>query len=270
MTEASSIDQGEAELARLYSLIVDIFRGGLAGTLAGVLFLGLGARIVMRISALLNPEAEGAITDNENIVGEITLAGTLELIIFAGLAGGLAVGTVWVLVRDWLPRNPVSRPLLAALLTACAGSFAVIAAHNEDFQILDPPELHIVMFVLLLALTGFATATFDGMLEGRMPSNPTVAAILGGLIGIGLVFVLPLLVLLFFINEDNQRPPWPAGIALIAASVATMTTWVRYYSSGDAALAQTPPWQKRLGVGSVVLLGLLGAIHLAAEIEAIV
>ncbi len=91
----SQTDQTQAELTHLYAFMRNIFRGGLAGSIAGVLFLGLGSRAVMRISALLNPEAKGILTENENPIGEITLGGTLGLIIFIGDCFNRQLGCCW-------------------------------------------------------------------------------------------------------------------------------------------------------------------------------
>ena len=56
-----------------------VFCGGIGGVLAGILFLGIGSRIVMRVVALLNPEAKGTLTDAEQIVSAITPGGTFAL-----------------------------------------------------------------------------------------------------------------------------------------------------------------------------------------------
>jgi hypothetical protein len=190
------------------------------------------------------------------------------LIIFIGIAGGLLVGTVWVIVRDWLPRDPPRRLLFAGLLAVFTGSAAVVDAENRDFQILDPPALHVAMFVLLVGLTGIATAGFDGLLEQRLPSGQSASVVFGGLAGLGLVFALPFLgVFLFF--DAGRLPTWPGGLALIAVAVATITGWAGYYADGEAGLASRPAWHRRLGVGGVALFGLLGAARLASEIEAI-
>jgi len=44
----------------------------------------------MRVVALLNPEAEGTLTDAEEIVGAITMDGTIALVVFGGGFGGLS------------------------------------------------------------------------------------------------------------------------------------------------------------------------------------
>jgi hypothetical protein len=269
MTHASTTDQGEAELARLYVLFARIFRGGFAGTLAGILFLGVGARIVMRISALLNQDAEGLLTDNENVVGEITPDGTLGLIIFVGILGGLLVGTVWVLVREWLPGAILPRAGIAGTLAILTGSFQVINSRNPDFALLDPPALHVAMFALLLGLTGITITFLDRVFEGRLPERGTIAAILGGLAGFGLIFAAPLLVFSFFSDQDRNAPA-AAGLVLIVVTVATVISWIRYYATGETEFHERPVWLQRLGVTAVGLFGLVGGIHLVGEITAIV
>jgi hypothetical protein len=262
--------QAEAEAGRLYQLMREVFRGGLAGTVASVLFLGIGARVVMRISALLNPEAEGAVTENENVVGEITVAGTLELIIFIGILGGLVVGLVWVVVREWLPADPKARALLAALLTLVAGSVAVISADNPDFALLDPPALHLALFVALLFLTGLATAVLDTDLARWLPSSRLADILYGGLAAFGLILAVPFLALVYLDDTNTQAepPPWVAGLALGLVILVSLVAWARFYASGELAAARLV-WLSRLGVSAVALFALLSGVHLVGEIEAI-
>ena len=100
---------GPATSEGVFALLRDVFRGGLAGVIAGVICLGVGSRVVMRVAALLDPDQHGRLTDNGNVIGAITFEGTLELVIFVGIFGGLAAGVVWVLVRDWLPTELAPR-----------------------------------------------------------------------------------------------------------------------------------------------------------------
>ena len=41
----------------------------LAGLAAGVVFLGAGSRIVMRLAAILDSDTKGLVTEAENVVG---------------------------------------------------------------------------------------------------------------------------------------------------------------------------------------------------------
>jgi hypothetical protein len=62
----------------------------------------VGSRLAMRILALTSPRAQGSITEAQEVVGRITLAGTLFLL-EAGAALGMGGGLVYVAVRRWLP-----------------------------------------------------------------------------------------------------------------------------------------------------------------------
>jgi hypothetical protein len=137
--------------AGLPELLRDVFSGGLAGLIAGIVFLGAGSRLVMRGVALLNPNSRGLIMDNGNVVGEITAGGTADLVIGTGLFGGLVAGALWVLVRDWLPIRVGPRVALGGVLAALLGSFFVVSADNEDFHRLDGSAvLNVAMFVSII------------------------------------------------------------------------------------------------------------------------
>jgi hypothetical protein len=263
MSQAQS-EQAQAEKDRLLALVRQVFRGGLAATIAAVVWLGIGLRVAMRVSALLNPDARGVLTENENVVGEITADGTIGLVVFVGVFGGFVLGLCWVIVREWLPGEGVQRAVLAGGLVAIVGGPAVVVANNPDFQLLDPPLLHIVMFVALFGLAGATTALLDDRLEGRLPAGETASAIFGGLSGLALVLAVPLFFFSFFLDGD-----WFTGFAMIAVGVATVAGWARYYSVGETGLRPRPVWQRRLGSGGLALVGLFGAVHLASQVESI-
>lgn len=72
----------------------------IAGLTAGILVLGLGGRLVMRIlGATSGDDAQGRRTEAEELVGEITLGGTLGFIVFVGIFGGLICAFGYLLAR---------------------------------------------------------------------------------------------------------------------------------------------------------------------------
>src|SRR3954447_22001368 len=75
----------------------EIARGGIAGAIAGSAVGGLGGRLVMRAVAMLHPDSVGAFTENGNRIGDITLGGTVFLLVF-GLIFGVLGGVLWVVV----------------------------------------------------------------------------------------------------------------------------------------------------------------------------
>jgi hypothetical protein len=68
-------------------ILRDIARGGLAGAVVGLIVIGVGGRLVMRLATILHEGAVGSVTDNGNRIGDITPQGTFGL-----LVNGLVVG----------------------------------------------------------------------------------------------------------------------------------------------------------------------------------
>ena len=73
----------------------------------------------MRAVELLNPEAKGTLTGAGEILGAITLDGTVALVVLVGRFGGVIAGGIWVLVRERLPEH-------LSLLTALSGVIATL------------------------------------------------------------------------------------------------------------------------------------------------
>ncbi|NQW22672.1 MAG: hypothetical protein HQ475_04410 [SAR202 cluster bacterium] len=195
-------------------LFRSIFSGGLAGVLAGVLFLGIGSRLAMRFVALLNPEANGTLTDAEQIVGAFTFEGTVELVIFGGVFGGIFAGAVWVMVKDRLPERFCLRVPLAGVIATLVGSFALIDADNFDFSVFGSVGLNVAMFMMLVGLTGSATAYGNRVLQRRLPSSAGAGVLYASLVGFGALLALPMIVSFFFVaGAAVQEPPRMAVIA---------------------------------------------------------
>ncbi|MGH9175741.1 MAG: hypothetical protein ACRD1H_15360, partial [Vicinamibacterales bacterium] len=75
--------------------------GVMAGMAAGFVAGGLGSRLAMRIVALTAGRGHyGELTEAEAAVGQMTLGGTLFLLIFAAVIG-VAGGVAWMALRRW-------------------------------------------------------------------------------------------------------------------------------------------------------------------------
>ena len=74
-----------------------------AGVIAGILVLGFGGRFVMRILGATSGDAQGLRTDADQVVGEITNSGTIAVIVFVGIFGGVVAALAYVIARRWLP-----------------------------------------------------------------------------------------------------------------------------------------------------------------------
>jgi hypothetical protein len=260
----------DAGAAGLTALVRHVFAGGLAGTLAGIVCLGLGSRLAMRIAALLDPSARGALTENDNIVGEVTLRGTLELVVFVGIFGGLIAGLLWVLVREWLPRRGLARVAAAGVVAALLGSFQVVSGENRDFALLDPAAASVAMFVVVVGLAGCGAAVIDGPLERLLPGGTRASVVIGALLVIGGVMSVPL-VAQAFLSADFcgcEGPPRPALAFLALAGLATAGRWARYFNPGADLPHRT--WLRALGVAGVAGACLVAALDLLGEVREIV
>lgn len=136
------------ELARRIAL------GVLAGALAGLLAGGVGGRLFMSLLAALNPEAAGVQSDDDFTIGQVTLQGTLNLLIITTVLGAVG-GLVWVTIRGlrFGPRwwRLVSMPLGVG---AVAGAL-LVHSDGVDFTLLEPTVLAVALTlaVPLLAAT---------------------------------------------------------------------------------------------------------------------
>ena len=141
--------------------------GGIAGLVAG----GIGGRLFMLVLARLNhPRATGIISDDGFVMGQFTLAGTLNLLM-AGAFLGVIGGLVWFAVRGlrfgplWWRR--VSMPLGATLVIGAM----MVHSDGVDFVVLDPP---LVAVGLTLCVPLLATVLVTWLGDRWIGSDQTV------------------------------------------------------------------------------------------------
>jgi len=217
----------QAEFSRTGEVLRDIARGGIAGVVAGIVVGGLGGRLVMRIAALLHPEAVGALTENGNRVGDITPGGTLGLVLF-GLITCAMAGAVWVVVSPWIPGRAGVRALLTAGIAIATGTPLLIIGGNPDFVILDHDPAVVALLVALVGTIGLSIALLDSWLDRRLPHAVTGRKRPAGFYAIvtlmGAVLVLPV-VLLVFLTADEYQLTLRAGYALVVVGLCTATWW---------------------------------------------
>ncbi|HJW35290.1 MAG TPA: hypothetical protein VJ769_01525, partial [Actinomycetes bacterium] len=94
-----------------------------AGIGAGVVAAGAGGRLVMRLLAVTaGDDAQGRVTEADQVVGQITAGGTVGFIVFTALFFGAATGGGYLLVRRWLPAGRAGGLAYGALLLVLAGT----------------------------------------------------------------------------------------------------------------------------------------------------
>jgi hypothetical protein len=220
-----------------------------AAIVAGVLVLGWGGRLMMRLLAATSRDSvQGRITDAEAIVGEVTVDGTIGLAVFIGLFGGMVSLGLFVVLRRWLPQRSVLAGLLAAAIGA--GGFArpsdLLNPDNRDFSMLSPSWLAVAMAITIIVLFGLTFAVLvdrwantwhrpDRSWKGIAPLLPLIA----------LIVFPPMLVLAI------------AGMG-ISAFIAPKTSGLRWLGPVDVVL--------RIVVAVIAMLGAISASVAAVEI----
>jgi hypothetical protein len=250
---------------RIIDLIRWIAVRGIAAMAVGTVILGIGGRLVMLASRLLHPDAVGRATENGNRIGEFTVDGTIQLILFAGLLSGAAAGVIWAVVKGWIPARPVAVGLGAVAI----GGFNLIEADNRDFIILGDVRLDLVLLLGLIFLFGAVLVPTDRWLDNRLPKAGSVTSIVVYtlLVALGAPLMIPIIGSYFATGFCFcENPPIWTGVFLLAAGLATTWWWVLSLRGSSSP----PKYLKTMGSVSVALAVIAGAIHLLAQLIQIV
>ena len=181
---------GRAALDGLRTLAVAMS----AGVIAGTLVPGLGGRLVIRVLAATSGDAaQGARTDANEVVGAVTDGGTLAVIVFVGVLGGVLAALALVVVRRWLPSKAGPAGLaVGVLLLGTIGVGDALSPDNRDFAILRPTWLAVTLVVLTALLFGVTFTALAARLDTGMPTlglRPSAVASHASLI----VYLIPIL-----------------------------------------------------------------------------
>jgi hypothetical protein len=145
---------------------------GITGAfVAGVTVIGAGGRLAMRLLAVTAGDgAQGRITEADQVVGDITLAGTRDFILFTGIFGGLIAAAIYLVVRRYLPPNPLGGLVFGAGLLVVLGTVIdPLRAENPDFDIVGPGWLSVAVFGLLALVFGPVLAGWMARLSEWLP-----------------------------------------------------------------------------------------------------
>lgn len=160
-----------------------------AGIGAGVTVLGTGGRLAMRLLAVTaGSAAQGRLTEASEVVGEITVGGTLGFVLFNGIFLGLAAGFLFLVVRRFLPAGRIGGLVFGSgLLIVFGSTIDPLRSDNPDFEIVGPAWLAIVVFIALavafgLTLRGFTVRMSEWLplpsLDGRVLAKYAAPAVL--------------------------------------------------------------------------------------------
>ena len=145
-----------------------------AGFIAGLLVVGFGGRLAIRVlAATSGADAQGRTTDAGERVGEITFGGSLGFFLFAGLLIPLASSLVFIPLRRILPRPAwVAGSLFGLLLLGTFGVGDPLSPDNVDFVILSPLWLAVSVVCLTAVVFGMTFSALVARLDATLvPPN---------------------------------------------------------------------------------------------------
>ncbi len=142
-----------------------------AGITSGVIMLGIGGRLVMRLLAATSSDSvQGRVTEAEEIIGKITLDGTIGFIVFFGIFGGLVTGVAYMLVRRLFPKGRLGGFIFGAvLLIALASRFDPLRPDNVDFNLVSPDWLAVLAFSAIFFGHGMLLGSIAGRVGRLLP-----------------------------------------------------------------------------------------------------
>lgn len=162
-----------SRLGRLRALVWFLAVALLSGLTVGALVVGPAGRLAMRLLAATSPDAQGRITEAEQVVGRISLTGTVGFVIFVGLPFGLALGIGYALASFVVPRGLVGGAVFGAgALVVVGATVDPLRGNNPDFQIVGPGWLSVAAFCVMAVLAGAVTAPIAGRI-GAAIGRPT-------------------------------------------------------------------------------------------------
>ena len=216
------------------------------GFIAGLIIGGLGSRIAMRVMALTSTDTvQGTETEFGATVGQISLGGSIFLLLAGGAIGVLGA-LMFLALRRWLPGKGWVRGLLFGSSLVAIFGRVIIDSDNEDFVILDPPELAIGMFGTIFVIYGLL---FVLLYEGL---GPIIMAARTRWVPVALVLALFIPLLL-----TGVFGLFLAGAVLVGFAVNGSERFMRLWS------------QPLVGVAGYVILSFLivfGATEVAGSI----
>ena len=215
------------------------------GVVSGLTVVGPSARLAMRLlGATAGDTAQGRLTEAEEVVGEISLGGTIGLLLFVGIVFGLATSILWFAARGVLPKGRVGGVVLGAVVLVLAATRVdPLRPDNEDFDLVGPWWLAIAVFTVMALLQGAAVAAVAPAISrwlpppGRSPRTLAYAA---------LVLLVPLL-----------------PVAIVATLVVALVAWA------PEPLRRLPSWLRddRARRAGQVVLALLVLVALPGFVQ---
>jgi hypothetical protein len=238
-----------AEVARRFAWYASV--AIIAGVLAGVTVIGAGGRLAMRLLAVTAGDAaQGRTTEAEEVVGKITLDGTIGFVLFTGIIGGVMAAALFLLVRRYLPAGRLGGVAFGlGLLVVVGTTMDPLRQQNRDFDIVGPGWAAVLVFTALAVGFGLALEGITARVSAWLPLLSTKPRVLVRYLAPAVLAALSIVV-----------APFLVAVCLV---VVLITRW-----RPIAAAVRSHRWVigGRVLVTCVVLLSLPNAMSNVADI----
>jgi hypothetical protein len=173
------------------------------GFWAGALVTGPAVRLIMRLLAVTaGADAQGRLTEADEVVGTVDVSGTVALWLFGGVLPGMLSGLAYVVCRRLLPPGVLGGVVFGAFhLVVGATRVDPLRPQNPDFDLLGPGWLSVLTFGLACLLHGMAVVAIANRYSNAFP--PEVSSRPGwvrALLPLALPTVLVLIVVPFLVS----------------------------------------------------------------------
>lgn len=194
------------------------------GFWAGALVTGPAVRLIMRLLAVTaGDDAQGRLTEADEVVGAVELDGTIGLWLFGGVLPGLLSAAIYVVIRRWLPAGRLGGVAFGGLhLVVAATRVDPLRPDNVDFDVVGPGWLSVVTFGLAAVLHGMAVVALANRYSSLVPPPA------GGRIRAALPLALPVLLL---VPGVSLLIPIVAGLLIAVVVVPLIGPAVRLLRS---------------------------------------
>jgi hypothetical protein len=158
---------GSAALRYLRGVAVAL----VGGFWAGALVTGPAMRLIMRLLAVTaGDDAQGRLTEADEIVGTIDAGGTVALWLFGGVLPALLSGFAYVVFRRLLPPGRLGGVVFGAFhLVVGATRIDPLRPDNPDFDLLGPGWLSVLTFGLACVVHGMAVVALANRYSQAVP-----------------------------------------------------------------------------------------------------
>ena len=157
----STVSRGIGRVARVTA------SGLVGGVVAGALVGGLGSRLVMRIVGVMARSHYGEVTHANAVVGETTLAGTLNLVA-QGVGFGIFGGILYLMVRRWVPGTGVVKGLVFGIGLLLLAGTVVLDGNYEYYRYIKAWQAY-ALFAVLIPAFGLVLSLVTERLAGDSP-----------------------------------------------------------------------------------------------------